>query len=68
MRNARVGHPSLNLLETIYICQQRQEWYRHFVRSTAEEPLPFVGSARRTDDVVTTAATLRAQRTVAEGW
>jgi transcriptional regulator with XRE-family HTH domain len=57
--NARVGKPSPNLLETIYICQQRQEWYRDFARSMGEESLPFVGSARLSDDVVTTGATMR---------
>src|SRR5690348_11418467 len=38
--------PSPDLLETIYICQQRQEWYRDFARSVGEHALPFVGSAK----------------------
>jgi len=53
------GHPSPNLLDTIYICQQRQEWYRDFARSVGEEPLSFVGSADPTSDIVTVAATIR---------
>ena len=54
-----MGHPSPNLLDTIYICQQRQEWYRDFARSVGEEPLPFVGSVRLASDIEATAAKIR---------
>jgi len=56
------GHiesPSPDLLDSIYLCQQRQEWYREFARSTGEEPLSFVGSVSLTNDVVTTATDIR---------
>ena len=51
--------PSPDLLETIYICQQRQEWYRDFARSMGEKPLPFVGSTGQTDDIVAAADSIR---------
>ena len=54
-----VMRPSPDLLDTIYLCQQRQDWYRDFARSTGETPLGFVGSARIGDDVVATAARIR---------
>jgi len=57
--NARLDEPSPDLLDTIYTCQQRQEWYRDFARTTGEEPLPFVGSLHLTSDVETAAAGLR---------
>ena len=60
MDNEHIGHPSPNLLETIYVCQQRQEWYRDYARSTGEKPLSFVGSVSVRDDIVTTAARVRA--------
>jgi Zn-dependent peptidase ImmA (M78 family) len=59
VENRRIGHPSPDLLETIYLCQQRQEWYRDYVRSLREEPLPFVGSATPESNVVQTAAEIR---------
>ena len=57
--NERIGHPSPDLLDTIYVCQQRQEWFRNYARSMGESPLAFVGSARVGDDVVRTAARIR---------
>jgi Zn-dependent peptidase ImmA (M78 family) len=57
--NVHIGHPSPDLLDTIYVCQQRQEWYRDFARSTGEAPLEFAGSARLQNDVVNTAALMR---------
>ena len=57
--NVHSGHPTPDLLDTIYICQQRQEWYRDFARSGGEVPLAFVGSAHVRSAIVSTAATIR---------
>jgi Zn-dependent peptidase ImmA (M78 family) len=57
--NKRIGRPSPDLLETIYVCQQRQEWYRDFARSERESPLPFVGSASLNSSVEATAESMR---------
>jgi Zn-dependent peptidase ImmA (M78 family) len=46
-------------LDTIYVCQQRQEWFRNYARSMGEEPLAFVGSTRVQDEIVRTAARIR---------
>jgi transcriptional regulator with XRE-family HTH domain len=50
------GRPSANLLDAIYLCQQRQNWYRDFVRTAGERPIGFVGSASTEDDVPELAA------------
>ncbi len=57
--NERMGRPSPDLLDTLYICQQRQEWYRDYARAMGETRLPFVGTVRATDDVVSTADLMR---------
>jgi len=57
--NKRIARPSPDMLDTVYTCQQRQEWYRDFARAMHEEPLDFVGSAQVRDDVVRTAALIR---------
>jgi Zn-dependent peptidase ImmA (M78 family)/transcriptional regulator with XRE-family HTH domain len=57
--NVHIGHPSPDLLEMIYVCQQRQEWYRDFARSTGQDSLSFVGSATVASDVIGTAASMR---------
>lgn len=51
--------PSPDLLDTVYLCQQRQDWYREFARQMGEEALAFVRSARVGDDVVRAAASIR---------
>jgi Zn-dependent peptidase ImmA (M78 family) len=55
----RLERPSPDLLETLYACQQRQDWYRNFARSVGDEPLPFVGSAHLTSGIEATAASIR---------
>jgi len=57
--NAHIGHPSPDLLDTLYLCQQRQAWYRDFVLAAGEERLALVGSVRITDPIVATATRIR---------
>lgn len=59
VQNEFTARPSPNLLDTLYVCQQRQEWYHDYARSMGEEPLSFVGTASIKDDVVMTAAKMR---------
>lgn len=59
VRNNQIERPSPDLLDTIYICQQRQEWYREFARSMGEKPLSFVASATLKNDVGKSAASIR---------
>lgn len=54
-----VPAPSANLLDTIYMCQARQDWYRDHLRASREDQLPLVGSVRQGDDVVATASRIR---------
>ena len=60
LSTTRVNRPSPDLLDTVYICQQRQEWYRDFARSEGEDRLPFVGSSALTSDIGETADRMRA--------
>ncbi len=59
MGGRRPGPPSANLLDAIFLCQQRQEWYRDFARKTGEPKRAFVGSAKITQSVETAADEIR---------
>jgi Zn-dependent peptidase ImmA (M78 family)/transcriptional regulator with XRE-family HTH domain len=50
-----VPDPSADLLDTIFICQERQDWYRDHLREEGARPLAFVGSVDVGADVVSTA-------------
>lgn len=57
--DTRLDRPSANLLDTVYLCQQRQDWYREFMRSTGEEAVDFVGSAQLDDNISEAGARIR---------
>jgi len=59
METTTYSQPSPNLLDTIYICQQRQEWYRDFAKVHGHEKLDFVGSKTIEDDVVQVALDIK---------
>jgi Zn-dependent peptidase ImmA (M78 family)/transcriptional regulator with XRE-family HTH domain len=54
-----VLRPSPNLLDTLYLCQQRQDWFRDYARLHGLPKLDFVGSARPQGDVVPVAEAVR---------
>jgi Zn-dependent peptidase ImmA (M78 family) len=59
MGDRPVGQASPDLLETVYHCQQRQEWYRDYARVHREPSVAFVGSLDNSMDVVEAALRMR---------
>ena len=45
IRDTPLGRPSADLLDTIYMCEQRQEWYRDHVRIEGGDLVAFIGTA-----------------------
>lgn len=45
LRDEVLAEPSSNLLDILYLCQQRQDWYRDHARMHGLPALAFVGSA-----------------------
>lgn len=56
MGDKRIQRASPDLLDTVYLCQQRQDWYRDYARVHRESPISFVGSISIKADVVSVAA------------
>lgn len=44
VRDVAIRRPSPELLDTIYQCQQRQDWFRDYARLNGDEPATFVGT------------------------
>lgn len=59
LRDETMSAPSSNLLDTLYLCQQRQDWYRDYARLHGLPPLPFVGSVTTGDAPETVAQQMR---------
>ncbi len=59
MGNVDLSRPSPDLLDTIHLCQQRQDWYRDEARTAGEPPLEFVGSLDTSVDISFAGAHLR---------
>lgn len=57
--NQRLRRPSPDLLDTLYLCQQRQDWFRDYARLHGLPKLAFVGSVQPESDVVRTAEAIR---------
>ncbi len=57
-----VIRPSADLLDTLYQCQQRQDWYREFAHDNREDAVALVGTLSR--DLELTAAAHRLSQSV----
>lgn len=56
----RMGSPSPHLLDTIFACQARQDWYREFALANGEDEIRVVGSMRTDTDPVAAGSRIRA--------
>ena len=45
LANQSLSQPSVDLLDTVYLCQRRQDWYREFARLERLDPPALVGTA-----------------------
>ena len=59
LRDEVLAEPSSNLLDTIYLCQQRQDWYRDHARLHGLPVLTFVDSATLREAPETVAQRMR---------
>jgi Zn-dependent peptidase ImmA (M78 family) len=57
--NAGVSQPSADLLDTIFHCIQRQDWYRTFAQLNQEPAVTFVGSLNAGTAITDAAAVMR---------
>lgn len=58
-RAEALRRPSGDLLDTIYLCQQRQAWFEEFAREEGLEPVRLAGSLTRDTSVVDAAQAIR---------
>jgi Zn-dependent peptidase ImmA (M78 family) len=59
VKNSSINIPSQNLLETIYLCQQRQDWYSQYLREQGFSENEFVGSVTKDHNVIEVAQIIR---------
>lgn len=54
-----VARPSPDLLDTLYTCQQRQEWFRDHARAEGQDAVAVIGRASVDSDIETVASDMR---------
>lgn len=59
VRDEALAEPTIDLLDTIYLCQQRQDWYRDHARLHRLPAIPFVGSVTEQVSPVVVAQRIR---------
>lgn len=59
LRDVPLREPSSDLLDTLYLCQRRQDWFREYAQIHGLAPVSFVGRARVGDAPEAVAADLR---------
>ena len=52
LKSRKLHEPSCHLIDTIYLCQQRQNWYHDFLKSEGHQKLNFVASVSTKHSVV----------------
>lgn len=60
--------PSPNLLETVYTMERRQEWIKEYLMSIIDEPLDFVGSAKKSDNIKDIASNIKRTLGLTDNW
>jgi Zn-dependent peptidase ImmA (M78 family) len=66
--DAPISHPSPDLLDTIFMMQRRQAWYREFIIQEGGQPLSFVGSASISENPADVAEQMRLTLGISSGW
>ena len=68
VRDEPVRRSSPNLIDTLYTMQRRQWWMRDYLIEMGHERLPYIGSAKPTDDVSAVAMRIRRALDLSHGW
>lgn len=58
IREQGIAQPSPDLLDTLYLCQQRQDWYRDYSRVHGLDACPLVNSITLSEDITVIATRL----------
>lgn len=59
LRDTAISRPSADLLDTIYLCQMRQSWFRDHAVENGMEPVAYVGTATSRDEPADIAQRIR---------
>ena len=66
--DSHVTGPSIDLIDTIQIIEQRQDWMREYLIADRAEPLEFVGSVKHTDPPKETARKIKDKLGIDSEW